>query len=507
MSTPDSPGPRDNHLEAHGISKHFGGTRALSNATVSVQVGSVHALVGENGAGKSTLGKILAGLLAPDEGQLLVRGKPVTLRTPREALEHGIAAIGQEPSIVPQLSVAENVFLGAEPRSFGTVQRRALRKRFEALVGSAGFDLRGDVPARSLRVAEQQEVEILRALARAAEVVIMDEPTASLSAQETAHLHEIVKSLAAQGKTILLISHFLREVLELADTVTVLRDGQVVRTAPTADETEGSLVEAMLGRPLALTFPPKSAPRGDAPVVLSVKGLEAPGVAGVDLVVREGEIVGLAGLVGAGRSELGQAIFGASRIQRGEVELNGSPLTGGPRQRLRAGVALIPESRKDQGLILDRPVFENASLASLGELTRFGVVSRRREQEVTREILARCDVRTKSSSPVRELSGGNQQKVLLARILLCRPRLVIADEPTRGVDVGAKRAIYEFLVGLAEDGLGVLLISSELEEIIGLAHRVAVMRAGRIVAELAGDELNESSILIAAFGNQPRQAA
>jgi rhamnose transport system ATP-binding protein len=508
MSTPDSPRLRENHIEARGISKHFGGTRALSNATVSVQVGSVHALVGENGAGKSTLGKILAGVLAPDEGQLLVRGKPVSLRTPREALEHGIATIGQEPSVVPQLSVAENVFLGAEPRSFGTVRQRALRKRYAALVGSAGFDLRGDVPARSLRAAEQQEVEILRALARAAEVVIMDEPTASLSAQETAHLHEIVKSLAAQGKTILLISHFLREVLELADTVTVLRDGQVVRTAPTADETEASLVEAMLGRPLALTFPQKSAPRADAPVVLSVKELQAPGVAGVDLVVRAGEIVGLAGLVGAGRSELGQAIFGASPMQGGEVELNGSPLTGGPRQRLRVGIALIPESRKDQGLILDRPVFENASLASLGELTRFGVVSRRREQEVTREILARCDVRTKSnSSPVRELSGGNQQKVLLARILLCRPRLVIADEPTRGVDVGAKRAIYEFLVGLAEEGLGVLLISSELEEIIGLAHRVAVMCAGRIVAEFAGDDLNESSILTAAFGNQPRQAA
>jgi simple sugar transport system ATP-binding protein/ribose transport system ATP-binding protein len=507
MATPDSPRTREPHIEARGISKSFGGTRALSNATVVVQAGSVHALVGENGAGKSTLGKILAGVLAPDDGQLLVRNQPVSLRTPREALEHGIATIGQEPSVVPQLTVAENVFLGAEPRSFGTVRRRALKSRYEALVGSAGFDLRGDVLAHSLRVAEQQEVEILRALARAAEVVIMDEPTAALSAQETAHLHDIVRALAARGKTILLISHFLREVLELADTVTVLRDGQVVRTAPTANETEASLVEAMLGRPLALTFPPKSAPRADAQIVLSVKNLHAPGVAGVDLTVHAGEIVGLAGLVGAGRSELGHALFGASSLQSGEVELNGSPLTGGPRQRLREGIALIPESRKDEGLILDRPVFENASLASLGELTRFGVVSRRREQQATDEILARCDVRAKSSSLVRELSGGNQQKVLLARILLCKPQLVIADEPTRGVDVGAKRAIYEFLVGLAEAGLGILLISSELEEVIGLAHRVAVMRAGRIVAELAGDELNESSILVAAFGNQPRRAA
>ena len=321
MSTPGL--PRDNRIEARGISKHFGGTQALSNVTVSVRVGSVHALVGENGAGKSTLGKIIAGVLAPDEGQLLVRGGPVSLRSPREALEHGIATIGQEPSVVPHLSVAENVFLGAEPRSFGTVRRRALRKRYELLVGSAGFDLRGDVPAGALPIAGQQEVEILRALSRAAEVVIMDEPTAALSAQETTRLHEIVKSLAAQGKTILLISHFLREVLELADTVTVLRDGRVVCTTPAADQTEASLVEAMLGQPLALTFPPKRVPHTDAPVVLSAKGVQAPGVAGVDLMVRAGEIVGLAGLVGAGRSELGQAIFGASPMHGGEVELNG----------------------------------------------------------------------------------------------------------------------------------------------------------------------------------------
>ncbi len=500
--------PVDRHIETRGISKSFGGTRALSNASVSVRSGSVHALVGENGAGKSTLGKIIAGVLAPDDGELLVRGEPVSFRSPREALERGIAAIGQEPSVVPHLTVAENVLLGAEPRAFGTVRRRALRKRFEVLVASAGFDLRGDTPAGALTIAGQQEVEILRALARSAEVVIMDEPTAALSAAETAHLHEIVKSLAAQGKTILLISHFLREVLELADTVTVLRDGRVVRTGPTAGETEDSLVEAMLGQPQALTFPPKQAPRADAPVLLAVKGVQALGVAGVDLTVRAGEIVGLAGLVGAGRTELGQAIFGVRKMQAGEIELNGSPLTGGARKRLRAGVALIPESRKDDGLVPDRPIFENASLASLGGLTRLGVVTRRREQDVTRQILARCDVRARSNrSPVRELSGGNQQKVLLARMLLCEPQLVIADEPTRGVDVGAKRAIYEFLVGLAEEGLGILLISSELEEIMGLSHRVAVMRSGRIVAELAGDELNESAILTAAFGNQPRQAA
>jgi rhamnose transport system ATP-binding protein len=500
--------PPEAHIETHGISKNFGGTRALSNASISVRAGSVHALVGENGAGKSTLGKIIAGVLAPDDGQLLVRGVSVSFRSPREALEHGIATIGQEPSVVPHLTVAENVLLGAEPRSFGTVRRRALSRRFAALLASAGFDLEGDVPAGALSVAGQQEVEILRALARSAEIVIMDEPTAALSAAETAHLHDIVRSLAGRGKTILLISHFLREVLELADTVTVLRDGRVVRSGPTEGESEDSLIEAMLGQPQAATFPPKRIPRPDARVLLAAEGVQASGIGGIDLVVRAGEIVGLAGLVGAGRSELGQTIFGARKMHAGKIELNGRPLTGGPRKRLRAGVALIPESRKDDGLFPDRPVFENASLASLGNLTRLGVVTRRREQLVTREMLTRCDVRARSNGlPVRELSGGNQQKVLLARMLLCEPHLVIADEPTRGVDIGAKRAIYEFLAGLAEEGLGVLLISSELEEIIGLSHRVAVMRAGRIVAEFAGEELNESSILTAAFGNQPREAA
>jgi rhamnose transport system ATP-binding protein len=507
MSAPDSP-RTPSLIEARGISKHFGATQALIEASVAVRSGSVHALVGENGAGKSTLGKIVAGVLAPDGGELFVRGERVSLRSPREALEHGIAAIGQEPSVVPQLSVAENVFLGAEPRTLGVVGRRALRARYDELVRSTGFDLRGDLPARSLRVAKQQEVEILRALSRSAEVVIMDEPTAALSGSETERLHEIVRSLAAQGKTILLISHFLREVLELADTVTILRDGRVIRTAPTAAESEDSLVEAMLGRPLASTFPPKRPPQPDAPVVLALRGLHAPGVAGVDLTVRAGEIVGLAGLVGAGRSELANAVFGVTASAAGEVELSSSPLAGGPRRRLRAGVALIPESRKDQGLILDRPVFENASLASLGRLSRMGFVARRRERGITDEILARCDVRARSNSlPIRELSGGNQQKVLLARTLLCGPALVIADEPTRGVDVGAKLAIYELLAGLADDGLGVLLISSELEEIMGLAHRVAVMRAGRIVAEFASDALDETAILAAAFGSQPGQAA
>jgi simple sugar transport system ATP-binding protein/ribose transport system ATP-binding protein len=491
------------YLELHEVSKHFGGVRALDGVTLSVPKGSVHALVGENGAGKSTLGRIVAGALAPDGGRIRLDGREVSFRSPREALDHGVAAIAQEPSIVPHLTVAQNVFLGAEPRNAGFIRRRRLDRAYAALAESAGFDLPGGMSAGRLRTSEQQKVEILRALSRDAQLIVMDEPTAALGAQETQHLHEIVLRLARAGRTIVLISHFLGEVLELADDVTVLRDGRLVKTAPTADETEASLVEAMLGRSLTSTFPTKNVPADNAPVVLSVRGLSAPGVEAATFDLRAGEILGLAGLVGAGRTELARAIFGAARIASGEVVLGtGTPLGRNPRRSLRAGLALIPESRKDDGLLFLRSSLENATLSRLGALSTAGVVRRRRERRAGREVLERCGVRGASfSAPVSALSGGNQQKVLLARVLLCRPDVVIADEPTRGVDVGAKRAIYDFLTGLADEGLGVLLISSELEEVIGLSHRVLVMRRGRLVSELAGEAITEDAILAAAFAD------
>jgi simple sugar transport system ATP-binding protein/ribose transport system ATP-binding protein len=426
----------------------------------------------------------------------------VSFRSPRHALEHGVAAIAQEPAIVPHLTVAENVFLGAEPSDAGFVRSRRLRSAYAALAGAAGFDLPGGMSAGRLRTSEQQKVEILRALSREAQLIVMDEPTAALGAQETRHLHEIVRRLAASGKTIVLISHFLREVLSLADTVTVLRDGKVVKTAAAAGETEASLVEAMLGRPLTATFPPKRPPAEDAPVVLSVRDLRAPGVESASLELRAGEILGLAGLVGAGRSELARAIFGAARLASGEAVAAGRPVGRSPRHSLRSGLAMIPESRKDDGLVFLRSSLENATLSRLGSLSTAGVVRRRRERRAGREVLDRCGVRGASySAPVAALSGGNQQKVLLARMLLTGPKVVIADEPTRGVDIGAKRAIYDFLAALAAEGLGVLLISSELEEVLGLAHRVLVMRRGRIVAELAGEAMSEGAILAAAFAD------
>lgn len=380
-------------VELRQIGKRFGGVQALDGVSVSLEQGTVHAVVGENGAGKSTLGKILAGSLAPDAGEIVIDGEAVSFRSPREALSSGIAAIAQELLVVPRLSVAENVFLRAEPRRAGWVMRGALRQRFEALAGEAGFTLPPDRPAGSLRTAEQQQIEILRALARNARLIVMDEPSGALSEPDTVRLHEIIRTLTQAGKSVLLVSHFLREVLELADTVSVLRDGKLVHTKPAAQETEATLIQAMLGRPLDAAFPTKHAHRPDAPPALSVRELSAPGVNRVSLQVREGEIVGLAGLVGSGRSELARAIFGTDRRQEGEVELAGGRVRATPILSLRHGLAMIPESRKDEGLLLSRSVFENVTLSRLTDFSRLGVVNRRSERAAASRVLDRVAVK------------------------------------------------------------------------------------------------------------------
>ncbi|HJX99565.1 MAG TPA: sugar ABC transporter ATP-binding protein [Streptosporangiaceae bacterium] len=490
------------HVELVDIGKSFGGVRALDGISLRIEKGSIHALVGENGAGKSTLGKILAGVIAPDRGQLLIGGEPVAFRSPREAIVRGIVLIAQELSIAPALSVAENVFLGTEPRRAGFVARRALRRRYDELAAAAGFELSGDLPGRGLRTADQQKVEILRALCRDARLIVMDEPTAALPRSDADRLYQVVRRLAAGGTTIVLVSHFLREVAELADEVTILRDGHLVRTAPAVDETEETMLSSMLGRSLGTAFPARRPVPAQAPIVLQARGLSAPGVHDVSLDVRAGEILGLAGLVGSGRTELARALCRAQRVTAGTVSVAGAPLTGqGPWGALRAGLAMIPESRKEQGLMLGRPIAENVSLSSLTRLSDLGLVRRRAERQAVARVLGQVGVGVPAqAAPVSTLSGGNQQKALFARILLRGPRVLVADEPTRGVDVGAKRAIYELLTSLAAEGLGVLLISSDAEEILGLAHRVLVMRAGRIAAELRGEAMTEAAILAAAFG-------
>jgi ABC-type sugar transport system ATPase subunit len=495
------------HLEVRGLGKSFGATRALDDVSVEVERGTVHALVGENGAGKSTLGKIMAGVFPPDQGDLVLRGTPVVFRSPREALERGIAIVAQEVSLVPQLTVAQNVFLGAEPRRAGFIDRRSLAERFARLTAESGFDLDGRAIVGGLPIAGQQQVEILRSLARQADLIVLDEPTASLSAKETDRLHEIVRTLRASGRTVVLVSHFLGEVLALADTVTVLRDGRVVRTGPTATETEGTLVAAMLGRPAARAYPEKRPAPSGSPVALSVRGLSAPGVHDATLEIRSGEIVGLAGLIGAGRSELARAIYGANPISGGDVQFGSVNLGGSPAASLRAGVAMIPESRKDEGLFLRRPIRENVSLSSVAALARFGFVRRGHERSQVSDALRRVAGSPLLEAPAGALSGGNQQKLLFARTLLIKPGVLIADEPTRGVDVGSKQDLYELIVGLAAKGMAVLFISNEIEEILGLAHRVVVMRQGRIVAELAGVTMTEGAILEAAFGTATGTAA
>jgi ABC-type sugar transport system ATPase subunit len=494
-------------VQAIELSKRFGGVQAVDGVSVTIGAGSVHGLVGENGAGKSTLAKMIGGVHSPDAGQLLVDGEPVHFHAPRDALARGIATIAQEIALVPAATVMDNVFLGLEPRTAGVIRRRDVRRRFDALNERTGFGLPADARVGSLRIADQQKVEILRAIARDARVILMDEPTAALTIDESRRLLDTIRRLAAEGTSIVLVSHYLEEVLDVCDTVTVMRDGKLVRTAPSAQESPETLVRAMIGRELDVLMPKRRPAAPDAPVVLEARGLTRTGaLSDVSLQVRAGEIVGLAGLVGSGRTEVARALFGADRFDRGEVLVEGRPVRlRHPRDAVRRGIAMLPESRKEEGLVMLRSVRENTSLATVGDLTRAGVVRRRAERAEVRELAGRVDVRAASiEQPVTGLSGGNQQKVLFAKWLARRPRVLIADEPTRGVDIGAKRQIHELIVELAAGGMAVVVISSEIEEVIGLSHRVLVMRAGRIVEELAADAATQETVMRAAFAAPAR---
>ena len=487
-------------LSARAIGKRFGGTVALADVDLDLEPGTLHALVGENGAGKSTLGKILGGVQRPDRGELRVGGRPVVFRAPVDALAQGIALITQELSLVPARTAIENVFLGVESSRFGVVRRDELRSRFAALVEATGLEVPGDVPVQMLRPPDRLKTEVLRALARDARVIVLDEPTAYLMREDAAHLADAIRSLRAAGTAFVYISHFLDEVLGLADTVTVLRDGRTVACAPARSYSASSLVTAMSGREIDVAFPKKAPPPADASVVLSVEGLRSlPVVQDFSMTVRAGEIVGLAGLVGSGRTEVARALFGAGPISSGHVTIDGRRVDAAhPAAAIRHGVAMIPESRKE-ALWLSATIRENASLASLPEFTTWGFVSQKRETAALQPALDRLRVKCDGiESPVGHLSGGNQQKVVFAKWLRKNPRVLIADEPTRGIDVATKVEIYELLVRLAAEGLAIVLISSEVEELIGLAHRIVVMRAGKVVVELDGDTTPET-LLEAAF--------
>jgi simple sugar transport system ATP-binding protein/ribose transport system ATP-binding protein len=489
------------------VSKRFGGAAALSDVDLTIAEGEVHCLVGENGAGKSTLGKVLAGVHRADAGSISLRGRPVDFKSPKDSIAAGIAFIAQELAIVPSRSVLDNVFLGRPGHAFSIVERRKLLAEYATLSNKVGFNVDPTVRAGSLRLAEQQKVEILRALARNADLIIMDEPTASLAGAETDQLLRIITDLRAEGRTVVFVTHFLADALAVGDRVTVLKDGRLVRTALAAGETPDSLIESMLGRSLGSMFPDRGE-SGDDAVVLEVRSLSRNAeFDDINVEVRRGEIVGIAGLVGAGRTELLETLVGLRRPARGTVRVAGErgPFRS-PAQAQKAGLVMVPESRKDHGLVLGRTVRENVTLPHLRDVSTLSFVSKARQTAAVHERLQAVGVDPQRiDSPVGQLSGGNQQKVLFARWLFGQPAVLIADEPTRGVDVGARAGLYRLLRSVADAGAGILFVSSDNEEIVGLADRVLVMRAGRMVGQLTGADINEDNVLQLMFQDDARE--
>ncbi|WP_433598892.1 sugar ABC transporter ATP-binding protein [Nocardia sp. CA-135953] len=489
-------------LRVSGLSKSFAGVPALREVSLDFPAGAVTALMGENGAGKSTLIRILGGDHRPDGGRLELDGVRLELATPADARSAGIRVIGQEPEIVPHVSVAENVYLGSLPRRSGRLLDRAtLRDRMRADLTRLGFDrdLDPDTIGSKLTAAQRQLVEIMRALTTDAKVIAFDEPTSSLSDHETESLFALIGRLREQGLAVIYVSHRMREIFRLADRVAVLRDGALVGERATADTTDREIVRMMVGRDLSTLFARKHNTPGR--VVLDADAVTTDEVTEVSLQVRAGEVVALAGLVGAGRSELAGALAGDLPIRSGEVRVDGKKLRlRQPRDAVRAGMGYAPEERKAQALLLHRGVRDNISLAMLDRLRRLRFVRGGEERRLARQYVESLRVRTPSiEQEVRKLSGGNQQKVVLARWLARKPKVLILDEPTRGVDVGAKIEIYHIIEELAESGVAVLVISSELPEVLGLADRIVVMQHGRVTGELDREEAGEEAILALAM--------
>lgn len=486
------------------VSKHFAGAIALENVTFEIRSGSIHGLVGENGAGKSTLGKVVGAILQPSGGRVIYDGDGSSVSSLREAIERGIAVVQQELILCPELSVAANVYLGRETTKLGFLRSQANLREFNQLRDQLGFNLDGNAKVGSLSIADQQQVEILKALSRNARLIVLDEPTSSLTPTEIEHLHQVVKNLAKDRKTTFIyVSHFLDHILSTCDAVTVLRNGKHVRTGPTADETQASLATAMLGRELADVYPPKKAPPPNSAIKLSTSGLtKRRKFEDINIQVKAGEIVGIAGLVGSGRSEVLRTIFGADEFQSGGVAIDGRPVGRyTPITAMHNGLGMVPESRREQGLFLEHSIAENISLVSFGELRPFGFVNRRKEAEEIRKWAGRLNIKCASTDAlVSSLSGGNQQKVLFAKWLAGNPSIMLLDEPTRGVDIGAKSEIYNLIAELAERGMAILIVSSEIEELVGLCHRIYIMREGRIVGEKSTDEIEIGAILRECLG-------
>jgi rhamnose transport system ATP-binding protein len=489
-------------VSLRAVGKSFGAVQALRDVHLDLIAGEAHALVGENGAGKSTLAKILAGVHAPDTGTMSIDGVPVTFAGPAAARAAGIAVIYQEPTLFPDLSVAENIFMGRQPlRSLRRVDRAAMRRLAANLFARLGVRLDPDRPARGLSIADQQLVEIAKALSLEARVLVMDEPTAALSGVEVDRLFNVTQSLRQAGAAVLFISHRFDEVFALCQRITVMRDGAWVSTDPIDNVTVDQVVRRMVGREVSSLYPKLETDPGE--VLLDVRGLSRHGVfSEVTFQVRSGEIVALAGLVGAGRSEVVRAVFGIDEYDEGEVRVAGRRLKpASPAVAIAAGLALVPEDRRQQGLVMDLSVERNATLARRWPLSRFGLLRRAAERAEADTWTRRLYVKSAGlANPVSTLSGGNQQKVVLAKWLATAPRVLLVDEPTRGIDVGTKAEVHHLLSQLAADGVAILMVSSELPEVLGMADRVLVMHEGRLVADLPGDRATEETVMFAATG-------
>jgi ribose transport system ATP-binding protein len=502
-------GKNDVLLEARGITKTFPGVRALDDVQITVRSGRLNALLGENGAGKSTLMNILAGVFPPDAGEIFLAGRPVRFSNPRAAQQAGISIIFQELNLVPHLSIAENIFLGREPRNAaGLLDATRMNRDAAALLAELELDADPRTPVARLRVGAQQVVEIAKAVSFRSRVIIMDEPTSAITEHEVEVLFRLIRQLKARGTGIIYITHKLDELAEIADDVTVFRDGRFIATKPFADTTRDEMVRLMVGRDLTDLFPKTSAPAAGEMLRVKNVSLRHPERAGdfvvryVSFAVRKGEVLGLFGLMGAGRTELLQSLFGLHpQAASGEMWIAGQPVSiRSPRAAIDAGLALAPEDRKGDGLVLMHSVAENTTLACLEKISRFGLLQPAREHDLVGRYVESLHIRTPTlQQAVRHLSGGNQQKVVLAKWLATEPKVLLLDEPTRGIDINAKKEIYALVDELACSGLAVVMVSSELPEILAIADRILVLAEGRVTAEFARGAATEEAILQAAL--------
>jgi ribose transport system ATP-binding protein len=489
-------------LEMKGIGKTFPGVKALEGVNLTIREGQVHALLGENGAGKSTLIKILSGAYSKDEGEIFFEGKPVDIRGPHDAQTLGISTIYQEFNLARDLTVAENIFLGHLPRKGVTIDWTTVKSRSKEILDSLGVSFSVDTPTATLSVAEQQLVEIAKSLNRKTRILIMDEPSAVLGEKDLEKLFQVVRTLQAQGIGIIYISHRLKEIFEIADEVTVLKDGRYVGTRSVAEVGMDDLVKLMIGRDLKDVYPKRTLKLRDA--LLEVNNVsQGKRLHDISFQLHAGEIIGFAGIVGSGRTELARAIFGADSCT-GEMRISGQPYKPrSPAEAIKHGVALVTEDRKAQGLFLKLNVLMNTTISGLKQLCRMGVIQRTQEVSLVKRMIKDLSIKTPGHNfMVVNMSGGNQQKVVLARWLSIGTRIFILDEPTRGIDVGSKSEIYQIMQGLTEEGVGIIMISSELPEVLGMSDRIMVMRQGRIVKELSRAEASEEAIMKYAVGTE-----